>query len=256
LIFLGLALIFSVEFAFLRDNFAARMNTVFKFYFQGWILLGIASAFGIFWLFNHGRDALRPAVRAVFLACAALLIAAGMVYPVLAYTNRANGFTGTPNLDATSDLASRNPDDFAAINWLKNQAEPGQPAPVILEAPGNRYQSYVYEGRISAFTGFSAVLGWAGHESQWRGTYNEQAVREADISLIYTAGEPDQVLDLLHKYGVRYVVMGGPERRYVEKECSESGRSCSLPRAERNLNALLPVLFQSGQTIVYGVPET
>jgi hypothetical protein len=49
---------------------------------------------------------------------------------------------------------------WAAIEWLQANA-PG--VPVILEAPG---RSYNYEGRISAFTGFPAVLGWSLHEGQ------------------------------------------------------------------------------------------
>ena len=35
------------EFVYVRDLFGTRMNTVFKLYYQGWLLLGIGSAYGI-----------------------------------------------------------------------------------------------------------------------------------------------------------------------------------------------------------------
>ena len=38
----GFALMFVVEFVFIRDSFGSRMNTVFKFYYQAWILIALA----------------------------------------------------------------------------------------------------------------------------------------------------------------------------------------------------------------------
>ena len=44
---LALLLAYSVEFVYLRDLFGTRMNTVFKFYFQAWVMLALAAAFGV-----------------------------------------------------------------------------------------------------------------------------------------------------------------------------------------------------------------
>jgi uncharacterized membrane protein len=41
--FVGLA----IEIVFLRDNFQMRMNTIFKFYYQIWILWALAAAYGV-----------------------------------------------------------------------------------------------------------------------------------------------------------------------------------------------------------------
>src|SRR4030065_2636123 len=79
---------------------------------------------------------------------------------------RAADLKGPANLDGASSIAMNNPDDWAAIQWLDANAGQGNPSgsvPVILEAPSvpPTGGSYHYEGRISAFTGFPAVLGWA-----------------------------------------------------------------------------------------------
>ena len=48
---LGLGLIIGSEFLFIRDFFNNRGNTVFKLYYQAWILLAAASAFAVYyWL--------------------------------------------------------------------------------------------------------------------------------------------------------------------------------------------------------------
>ncbi len=46
LIVLGVLLIIGPDFLYLQDNFGYRINTVFKFYYQAWILLSLASAYG------------------------------------------------------------------------------------------------------------------------------------------------------------------------------------------------------------------
>ena len=50
LAFTGLALTLVVEFFYLRDNFGMRMNTIFKFYYQGWVMMACASAYGAWWV--------------------------------------------------------------------------------------------------------------------------------------------------------------------------------------------------------------
>ena len=46
LIAAALVLTLVPEFVYLRDKFGTRMNTVFKFYYQGWLMLSVASAYG------------------------------------------------------------------------------------------------------------------------------------------------------------------------------------------------------------------
>jgi len=196
----GALLTLSVEYVYLRDNFGTRMNTVFKFYFQAWVLWGIGGAYALAGFIRRGG-----AVAVI----AALLIAAGLIYPTLAIPARASEYGGPPTLDGAAHLAAIYPDDYAAIAWL-NENVGG--APIILESPGDRFRAYIYEGRVSAQTGLPTLLGWAGHEHQWRGSYQEQTRREADIELLYTSTNQDEVLTLLDKYGISYVYVGPLER--------------------------------------------
>ncbi len=251
LIFIGLALSLIVEFLYLRDSFGVRMNTVFKFYYQAWVMLGCASAYGVWWLLDRLE---RPASRLLFLLGAALVIGLGLVYPVMAIPSRAANTIGPANLDGSSDVAEKNPDDWAAIQWLDANALEGIPkgsVPIILEAPG---ESYTYEGRISAFTGFPTVLGWAVHESQWRGNYDEQGKREPDIATIYTTSDGQTALDLLHKWNVSYVILGNPELSYIQRLCSQPERGCNVSPAVDKFDLVLQPVFNQGQVTVYKVP--
>jgi YYY domain-containing protein len=256
LIFTGLALTLTVEFIYLRDSFGVRMNTVFKFYYQAWVMLGCASAYGAWWVLDRLE---RPASRLLFLLGATLAIGLGLVYPLVAIPSRAADFKGPANLDGSSSIAKANPDDWAAIQWLNDNARTGLPAgavPTILEAPSvpPTGGSYTYEGRISAFTGFPTVLGWAVHESQWRGNYDEQGLRDPDIAAIYTTSDGQIALDLLRKWDVSYIIVGSPEISYIQRLCSQPERGCSLNSALRKFDRVLQPVFNQGQVTIYKVP--
>jgi YYY domain-containing protein len=248
LIFTGLCLTLSTEFLYLRDSFGVRMNTVFKFYYQAWVMLGCASAYAAWWLTRRAAGVLSSLSRNAFTAFATLLILGGMVYTFLSIYSRVEGFRSPPNLDGASAVARSHPDDWAAIQWLQANVTG---SPVILEAPG---KSYNYEGRISAFTGLPAVLGWALHEGQWRGTYTEQGLRETDIRTIYTTNDTSLALELLQKYDVRYIILGSPEIVYIEQQCTQGGVSCNPGSALRKFEILFEPVFNSGQVTIYSVP--
>ena len=213
----GLLLTLSVEFFYLVDNFRVRMNTIFKFYFQAWVLMAVASAFAIYWVSRR-----RNKMRSAFLVAFWLLFAMGMVYPLLGNISRAGNFAQQPTLDGTAYLRTSQPEDYAAIAWL-NENVTG--TPVILEAPGTGGSSYVYEGRVSALTGLPTLLGWAGHEGQWRGSYEVQHAREPDIETIYNTLDPEAALTLMDRYDESYVYVGPLERReYDSRGLEKFGR--------------------------------
>jgi YYY domain-containing protein len=203
----GALLVFSVEFVYIRDQFGTRMNTVFKFYFQAWVLWAIGAAYALA-AFIRRRGVGGTLVTIV----AAILVFAGLIYPVFAIPKRAAEQGDLVTLDGAEYLALGHAEDYAAISWLN--ANIGG-APIILETPGG---GYAYEGRVSAHTGLPTVLGWAGHERQWRGTYDEQSRRQKDIETMYASLDTNEVLILLEKYDIKYVYVGPVERNLYPAE--------------------------------------
>ena len=225
----GLVLTLSVEFVYLRDTFGTRMNTVFKFYYQAWVLLALASAYGVCYVLERARGL----GRALFLAGFTALFALGMVYPVVAGFDKAGGFAPQPTLDGLAYVRQYSPDEYAAVQWLNEHA---LDTPVILEATGGSFTDYA---RVSSRTGLPTLLGWGGHELQWRGNYDEPGRREPDINAIYSSLDIQHVLTLLEKYGITYVYVGSLERGKYS------------PAALAKFDRFMDVAFQQGNVTIY-----
>ena len=212
LAFTALLLIFGTEFVFIRDLFGNRMNTVFKLYYQAWAMLAIVAAYGVYYLASAWPRAGAPAAvrlgARAWLVLGVVAVAGGLVYPPAALLSRAGASAGPATLDGTAYLAWADPSDYAAIQWLQRNVSGN---PVIVEASGGSYSQF---GRISENTGLPTLLGWDFHEMQWRGSYDEQRRRQADLDTIYRSTDNATVLSLLRQYGVTYVYVGPLE---VEK---------------------------------------
>ncbi|MCC6166835.1 MAG: hypothetical protein IT329_06360 [Caldilineaceae bacterium] len=231
---LGLALVYTPEFVFLKDNFGMRMNTVFKFYYQGWLLLGLASAFAVAAAWR-ADEASRPAAR-VASVLALVLMASGLLFPVAATYAKTGGFRAEqPTLDATAYIA---PDEQAAVAWVRTHTALDS---VVLEGRGGSYNAG--DNRISAMTGRPTLIGWEGHESQWRGrAYSEmRAGRPEALEIVYRSGTPDQIRATLAAWGIDYVYVG-------PAETEEYGIS---PGRLRLLEETLELAFEQGQVRVF-----
>src|SRR5690606_40147004 len=115
LILLGALMVLGPEFFYLRDVFAYRLNTIFKFYFQAWLLWGAAAAYGSAVLLTRTRGLPRAAFSVLLL----LVVAAGLVYPVFGIWSKTNGFKPADwTLDGSAEYASRYPMDWPAVEWL------------------------------------------------------------------------------------------------------------------------------------------
>jgi uncharacterized membrane protein len=183
------------------------MNTVFKFYYQAWILLALASAFGLSRLAARRTPAL---LKWPALAIATLVIAGGLVYTFTAIPSKADGFRGQPTLDGLAYLRRYNPADANAIEWIRAHLPP---TAVVVEATGGSY-SPEGAGRVSMATGNPTLLGWDFHEMQWRGKAYERlaAGRPDALAQIYRTARPEELPDLLNKWGIDYVYVGALER--------------------------------------------
>ena len=65
---------------------------------------------------------------------------------------------------------------------------------------------------MAANTGLPTVLGWPGHEWQWRGSdHPEPGRREGLVEQIYTAADLNTIAPLLDELGVTYIYVGDLE---------------------------------------------
>ncbi len=229
---LGFYLLVGTELFYIVDSFGGefrRMNTVFKSYYQVWLLLGITATYSLYYLWSHREVAIRklslgpiqvtPRLGNIafrtgkYLGAGgvAILLIASFYYSVGAALERTgvlnSGHTVDDNtLDGLAFVQSSTPGEYAAIEWLRDEAPWGR----IVEAVGDDYSEY---GRISSSTGLPTVLGWKGHELQWRGSFASFEGREEAVREIYTSGDPDIVHRLMETYDVRYVYLGHREQR-------------------------------------------
>ena len=231
LILLGSLLVLAPEFLYLRDQFGARMNTIFKFYYQAWLLWSLAAAFGAAVLLQRIK-----ACGGFFLHLGlALFLAVTLTYPVLGLFSKTNNFNPPSGwmLDGAAHIGRENPDEAAAIRWLQSA-----PFGVVAEAVGGSYTGYA---RFATHTGLPTVLGWPGHESQWRGGYEPQGARAQDIETLYTTPDWNVAEAIMTQYDIRYVVVGSLERTTYRVN-------------EGKFQRLLRPTFRQGSVVIYEAP--
>jgi hypothetical protein len=207
-----------------------------------------------------------------FHAGLAALLAAALIYPIFGFMTNTSNFrlpqfiSGLQavrlsgkwsqigkaftvwTLDSGEHLDREFPADALAIQWLRSA-----PDGVVVEAIGGDYNEY---GHTSVYTGLPTVLGWPGHEEQWRGGWTaylsqvpnttcEQAnpwrTREDDVRCVYEKPDWATTQAILEFYHVRYVYVG------------------TLERMKYNLNEdkfrlFLKPVFQYENVTIYEVP--
>ncbi|MEI7541779.1 MAG: DUF2298 domain-containing protein [bacterium] len=212
--------IFRVVDGFNENIKLRRMNTIFKFYYQAWIMLSIAGAYSFFWV-SHFYMKFKPAaVKVVWYTVFWVLFTGGFLYTLGGTIVRTNSFGNFPTLDGSEFLKGFAYDgrlpaygDYQAIDWIKANIK-GKP--VILEACGGSYTEY---SRIASFTGLPTVIGWPWHETQWRGSGDEASKREADVREIYETLDVNKATELLKKYNVQYLYLGALEKdKYAKSQ--------------------------------------
>jgi uncharacterized membrane protein len=171
----------------------------------------------------------------------ALVLLVGFTYTTLGLWSKTNGFNPASgfNLDGTAYMESQSPDDAAAIRWLWTAA-PG----VVAEAVGGSYSEYA---RVATLSGLPNVLGWPGHESQWRGGGREMGSRQADLERLYCTRSWDEAQQILNKYNIRYVYISNLERRsYVPNQ-----DTCPSGLSEDKFRQYMQQAYQNGSVTIY-----
>ncbi len=230
----GLALLVAPEVALLHDTFGHRLNTVFKLSYQAWPLLALAAVRGALGAWRAGWRA------AALLALGGLF--AGLPYAPLALAARLEERPPEWSLDALAHLRREAPAEAALLAWVERNVPPGTR---VLQAEGESYRPESV--RLSTATGRPALLGWVGHEQQWRGReWGRLAAGRADaIRRLYEEAEGEELLALLARWQVGCVLVGPEERaRYRLPESREGA-----------LAAVLPEAFAAGDWRLFRMPE-
>jgi YYY domain-containing protein len=235
LILSGVLLVLIPDFIYLRDQFGSRMNTIFKFYFQAWLLWGIAAAYGAAVLLRE----LRGVWIGIFKLVSLLMLGMALFYPLLSLWDKTQGFNPPQGLtlDGAAYIAQYAPDEMAAIDWLRS-APPGNMVEAV-RPDGGQYSDF---GRVSAYTGQPTVLGWVGHQLQWRGGNQEIGSRQGDIERLYSTRNWEEAEQILRQYEIRYVYIGARERS-------------TYRLFEAKFERFLTPVFRQGEVVIYESPR-
>lgn len=255
----ALLLILVPDYIYLRDGFSQRMNTVFKFYYQAWALLGVGCAYGVWSIVSGAGERPLPNVaRGLLGAVAGVLLVLGLSFPLRAipdrmtddrsvYFDNFGSPVSEPVLSLDGGPSQTNPNDYAALICLKNLTD-GQDNIVVAEVSfGGGYDYFnrgIASGRLTGITGLPSVLGWQGHERQWRGQGYAAAVgtRESDIRDLYQDMRLDVVRTIIDRYSIDYIVFGDAERARYGSD------------GELKFRESLDIVCESGSTRIYRTP--
>ncbi len=240
LVAVGVFYAFIPEFAILRDVFGSRMNTIFKFYYQSWLLFGLGAAYVIVRVARAADyEQIAGLAPRILAGVAAMLFATALITPVAGIYIRANRFNNeNRTFDATVNIALYSPSEMAAIRWVQTNTAPDA---LVLEATGDSYKSD--HNRISYATGRRTLQGWGGHESQWRGDrYAEMAAGRGEaLTGIYTSAPVAELSALLELWKIDYVYVGPVEReKYQMTDAHEQRLADTMER-----------VFEDGNVRIY-----
>jgi len=227
----GALALLTPELVFIRDHLEgemSRMITIFKFFYQGWLIWSIVAAYAVWRILRVGPRRRRDLLWSL---PAAALLAGALVYPI--GLRRAEPWRpGERTFDGLAFLAREAPDDLAAIRWLAANVAPEERV-----LTGFCNCDYERVSRVGALSGAQTLLGWLdGHERVWRSGRPDQmaemARRERDIPAIYGAGDFATALALLRQHQITYVYFG-PIERGLYGAASEQLFAANLPVAFR-----------------------
>ena len=238
-------------------NDIGRMNTVFKFWYQSWFLLGLGVAACVGELLSATVHSVHPAKSAqsaqsaqsgrsaplVDRTIGRLVIVAAMVFSITFFaisvqarqrTRFATTFTSLDGFEYLKHAPSADEegtqilpaDDVAAIDWLRRNVSGLK---TVAEAPGNDYR---WSGRVGVMTGLPVPIGWDFHQSQQRRRYTEQiAGRRTAMNALYQSGNDEEIRQILQGFKIDYVFVGTEEHRIASRRSLEAlaENSCLRP---------------------------
>jgi YYY domain-containing protein len=229
-----------------------RMNTIFKFYLQAWILLSISAGAAVAWTLPDSL-AWSKRWRGFYYVATVLLLSGAALYTIIGTADKIADRTSSnvpltldgitymqhaqySDFGATMDLER----DYRAIRWMQDNV---QGSPVIVEANCPEYR---WCARFTVYTGLPGVIGWNWHQRQQR-AFSPQLVQDRveAVSSFYATTDEQVARDFLKKYEVKYVVVGQLERAEYPK--------AGVDKFERYDGQLWRSVYRDGDTVIYRV---
>jgi uncharacterized membrane protein len=205
-----------VEF-FVVENTVGRMNTVFKFYMQVWLILSVVGGVTAVWAWPSIQK--KATTRKAWVAVLSVLVAAAALYPILAtkakWDVRLNkeapitldGMAFMPYANY-SENGSNVPlsFDYEALKWMQQNIAG---SPVVAEGYSDNYYRSA-TNRVAMYTGLPSIIGWSGHQRQQRAILPGQFIdqRMQDVKTLYNTTQPQEVLNIINKYDISYIYVG------------------------------------------------
>ena len=253
LVFVGVSLSLVIGLDLYRiEGDIDRMNSVFKFYLQIWVMFGVSASYLLWRMWDRKSVPIMHMNnrKKIWIGSLSVLIISASVYPVLGTQARASTrFDPLPGtLDGTAFMRSavyrdiNGPinleTDYDGIRWLKINIKG---SPVILEGVTPQYR---WGSRISVYTGLPTVVDWKWHQEQQRWGYRSDVLkRHSDVDIIYSTSDSEKALGLMYKYGVEYVYVGQLERLYYPEK--------GIAKFDGALSDHLTPVFRSPNVIIY-----
>jgi len=264
LVFTALLVLLGVEFVYLKDHLQGgdfkRMNTLFKFYIQAWVMLAIAAAVGL----PHVWDRIprwRPVVRTGWQAVFTVLLVASLTFLVVGTVARVKdrfpeGLSERPPFGTLDGMAYMKygvytwPDpqhrivlkwDYEGIRWLLDHE------PRVVPIAEARLDYYREGGtRVASFTGLPTFMGLHQMGEQ---RYGWQTGPRQQLALdFWNTSDIPRTLEIIREVDIHYIYVGQLERQQYPPE--------AIARFDRMVEqGLLEVVFENEGVKIYRVKE-
>ena len=262
LTFTAFLVLLGVEFVYLKDHLQGgdfkRMNTLFKFYIQAWVMLGLAGAVGLMRVrerLPRWKRELRLAWQAVF----TVLLLASLTFLVVGTVARVKdrfpeGLSERPPFGTLDGMAFMKygvytwPDpqhkivlkwDYEAIRWLLDNE------PRVVPIAEARLDYYREGGtRVASFTGLPTFMGLHQMGEQ---RYGWQTGPRQQLALeFWKTPDVGRTLEIIRQVDIHYIYVGQLERQQYDPHV--------LDKFERMVQqGYLTVVFQNEGVTIYRV---
>jgi uncharacterized membrane protein len=127
---------------------------------------------------------------------------------------------------------------MTAIEWIRSNTRRGV---VVVEAAGDSY--HADHNRISTGTARPTLLGWQGHEQQWRGgAFDAMTAGRLDaLARIYQPRSDQDLQRVLHEWNVSLVIVGAAERAQYPISTADEAR----------IARVMELAFERGSVRIY-----